>query len=86
MAQAMSAVTISAKQFRVVRAILEMDQKQLAGLLGLTRSQIKNWEDGADRCLGQQAVKIRERLSEEGITLVGRGIPSPTGGEGARWS
>ncbi len=77
---------ITAAQLRAARALLGVDQRQLAGLCGLSVPTIQRMEasDGVIRGNVDSLVKLIAALDGAGIQLLGEGDASPEGGRGVR--
>jgi transcriptional regulator with XRE-family HTH domain len=79
---------ITATQMRAARALLQIDQRQLAELTGLSLPTIQRMEasDGVVRGNVDSLMKLVEALQRAGIELINQGAPSHTGGRGVRLS
>ncbi len=77
---------ISAGQMRAARALLQMDQRQLAELSGLSLPTIQRMEasDGVIRGNIESLTKLISALNAAGIELIDDGVASPAGGRGVR--
>ena len=77
---------ISAPQLRAARALLGIDQRQLAGLAGLSVPTIQRMEssDGVIRGNVDSLMKLIAALERAGIELIGEGTESRGGGRGVR--
>lgn len=77
---------ISAGQMRAARALLQMDQRQLAELSGLSLPTIQRMEasEGVIRGNIDSLTKLISALNAAGIELIGEGAASPDGGRGVR--
>jgi len=77
---------ISAAQLRAARALLGIDQRQLAELSGLSVPTIQRMEasDGVVRGNVDSLVKLIEALNQNGIGLIGDNAVSEGGGRGVR--
>ena len=77
---------ITAAQLRAARALLGIDQRQLAGLSGLSVPTIQRMEasDGVIRGNVDSLMKLIAGLESAGIELIGEGGSSQTGGRGVR--
>ena len=77
---------ISAGQLRAARAILELDQKDIAGLAGLSVPTIQRMEasDGVIRGNVDSLMKLVHALEAAGIELIAAGATSMSGGRGIR--
>ena len=77
---------ISAGQMRAARALLQMDQRQLAELSGLSLPTIQRMEasEGVIRGNIESLTKLISALNAAGIELIDDGVVSPAGGRGVR--
>ena len=77
---------ISATQLRAARALLGIDQRQLAALAGVSLPTIQRMEasDGTVRGVVDTLVKVIDALDAAGIELIGPGQPSRGDGRGVR--
>lgn len=77
---------ITAAQLRAARALLGVDQRQLAGLCGLSVPTIQRMEasDGVIRGNVGSLMKLIDALDGAGIELIAKGAVSPAGGRGVR--
>jgi transcriptional regulator with XRE-family HTH domain len=77
---------ITAAQLRAARALLGMDQRQLAELAGLSVPTIQRMEgsEGVIRGNVDSLMKLVNALDSAGIALIGAGAVSPGGGRGVR--
>lgn len=77
---------ISAGQLRAARALLGIDQRQLAELAGLSVPTIQRMEasDGVIRGNVDSLMKLIGALESSGIELIADGSVSPEGGRGIR--
>jgi len=77
---------ITAAQLRAARALLGVDQRQLAALSELSVPTIQRMEgsDGVIRGNVDSLMKLIGALSAAGIELIGEGAASPMGGRGVR--
>jgi transcriptional regulator with XRE-family HTH domain len=71
---------------RAARALLGIDQRQLAQLAGLSLPTIQRMEasDGVVRGNVDSLMKLVDALAAGGIELIGDGVTSPGGGRGVR--
>jgi len=71
---------------RAARALLGIDQRQLAALAGLSLPTIQRMEssEGVVRGNVDSLMKLVDALAAGGIELLGEGAPSPGGGRGVR--
>ena len=77
---------ITAAQLRAARALLGIDQRQLADLAGLSVPTIQRMEasEGVIRGNVDSLMKLIAALNNAGIELIGEGIVSAEGGRGVR--
>src|SRR5579872_1163357 len=77
---------ITAGQLRACRALLGIDQRQLAEAAGLSLPTIQRMEasDGVIRGTVDSLMKLIGALDAAGIELIGVGSNSSTGGRGVR--
>lgn len=77
---------ISSSQMRAARALLEIDQRTLAELSGLSVPTIQRMEasGGVIRGNVDSLMKLVVALNTAGIELIGEGVTSQTGGRGVR--
>ena len=77
---------ISAPQLRAARALLGVDQKQLADLAGLSVPTIQRMEasEGVIRGNVDSLMKLIAALDAAGIELIAEGAISRDGGRGVR--
>lgn len=77
---------ISAGQLRAARALLGIDQRQLAEIAGLSVPTIQRMEasDGVIRGNVDSLMKLIGALESSGIELIGDSAVSPEGGRGIR--
>jgi transcriptional regulator with XRE-family HTH domain len=77
---------ITASQLRAARALLGMDQRQLAALSGLSVPTIQRMEasDGVVRGNVDSLMKLIGALDRIGIELIPEGAASQGGGRGVR--
>jgi transcriptional regulator with XRE-family HTH domain len=77
---------ITAAQLRAARALLGIDQRQLAALSGLSVPTIQRMEasDGVIRGNVDSLMKLISALDTAGIELIDEGAVSPGGGRGVR--
>jgi transcriptional regulator with XRE-family HTH domain len=77
---------ITAAQMRAARALLQIDQRQLAELSGLSLPTIQRMEasDGVVRGNVDSLMKLVEALQSAGIELINDNAPSHSGGRGVR--
>ena len=77
---------ITAGQIRAARALLGIDQRELAQRCRLSLPTIQRMEasDGVVRGNVDSLTKVVEALSANGIELIGDGVTSSGGGRGVR--
>lgn len=77
---------ITAAQLRAARALLGIDQRQLAQRSGLSLPTIQRMEasDGVIRGNVDSLMKLIDALAADGIELIGEGATSSAGGRGVR--
>jgi transcriptional regulator with XRE-family HTH domain len=77
---------ITAAQLRAARALLGMDQKQLAELSRLSAPTIQRMEasEGVVRGNVDSLMKLVAALNGAGVDLIDEGVTSPGGGRGVR--
>lgn len=77
---------IAAGQLRAARALLRLDQRQLAEMCGLSVPTIQRMEasDGIVRGTVDSLMKLIAGLEAAGIQLIAEGAASQTGGRGVR--
>jgi transcriptional regulator with XRE-family HTH domain len=77
---------ITAAQMRAARALLGIDQRELAQRSGLSLPTIQRMEasDGVIRGNVDSLMKLVEALAANGIELIGEGATASRGGRGVR--
>jgi transcriptional regulator with XRE-family HTH domain len=77
---------ITAPQMRAARALLGIDQRELAALSGLSVPTIQRMEasDGVVRGNVDSLMKLVTALHDSGIELINEGAPSTGAGRGVR--
>jgi transcriptional regulator with XRE-family HTH domain len=77
---------ITGGQMKAARALLGIDQKQLADLAGLSVPTIQRMEasPGTVRGVVESLTRVVDALGRSGIELIGDGVPSTGGGRGVR--
>jgi transcriptional regulator with XRE-family HTH domain len=77
---------ITAAQLRAARALLGIDQRELAQRCGLSLPTIQRMEASEDVIRGNvdSLMKLVEALAAAGIELIGEGGTSQGGGRGVR--
>ena len=77
---------ITAAQMRAARALLGIDQRQLAALSDVSLPTIQRMEasEGTVRGVIGTLTKVIEALEAAGVVLIGDNAPSPDGGRGVR--
>jgi transcriptional regulator with XRE-family HTH domain len=78
---------ITAAQMRAARALLNIDQRELAERSGLSLPTIQRMEasEGVVRGNVTSLMKLVEALAEAGIELIGDSAASTGGGRGVRF-
>ncbi len=78
---------ITAAQMRAARALLGIDQKQLAEMSGVSLPTIQRMEasEGNVRGVVDTLTKVIEAFERGGVTLIGDGAVSADGGRGVRF-
>lgn len=77
---------ITAAQMRAARALLGIDQKQLAELAGISLPTVQRMEASRGNVRGVVAslTRVVEALDRAGVELIGEGAPSTGTGRGVR--
>jgi transcriptional regulator with XRE-family HTH domain len=77
---------ITAHQLRAARALLDIDQRQMAELADLSVPTIQRMEasDGVIRGNVDSLMKLVSALEHAGIELINPGVSSTSGGRGVR--
>jgi len=77
---------LSASQLRAARALLKLDQRQLAALAGLSVPTIQRMEASDELIRGQvdSLMKVVAALDAAGVELIDEGAESLHGGRGVR--
>ena len=77
---------ITAAQLRAARALLGIDQRELAQRSGLSLPTVQRMEasDGVVRGNVDSLMKLVDALAANRIELIGEGATSSTGGRGVR--
>jgi transcriptional regulator with XRE-family HTH domain len=77
---------ITSTQLRAARALLDLDQRELAELSNLSVPTIQRMEasDGVVRGNVDSLMKLVEALEDAGIELINEGATSTAGGRGVR--
>lgn len=77
---------ITGPQMRAARALLGIDQKQLAALSGVSLPTVQRMETspGVVRGTVDTLTKVVEALEQAGIMLIGDNTKSEAGGRGVR--
>jgi transcriptional regulator with XRE-family HTH domain len=77
---------ITSQQMRAARALLGIDQRQLAELADVSLATIQRMEasDGQVRGVVGTLVKVIQALERAGIELIGENAPSSGAGRGVR--
>jgi len=78
---------ITAAQMRAARALLGIDQRQLAEMAGISLPTIQRMEasDGTVRGVVDTLTKVVAALDQAGIELIGDNAVSQGGGRGVRF-
>lgn len=78
---------ITSAQMRAARALLGIDQRQLADRSGVSLPTIQRMEasDGTVRCVVDTLTKVIEAFEAAGVDLIGDNAASPGGGRGVRF-
>jgi len=78
---------MTAAQLRAARALLGIDQKELAELSGVSVPTIQRMEasQGNVRGVIDSLMKVVDALDRAGIALIGDNTPSASGGRGVRF-
>jgi transcriptional regulator with XRE-family HTH domain len=78
---------ITGPQMRAARALLGLDQRELAQRSGLSLPTIQRMEasGGVVRGNVDSLMKLVDALSAAGIELIGDGVTSSSGGRGVRF-
>jgi transcriptional regulator with XRE-family HTH domain len=82
-----TASVIIAAQMRAARALLGIDQRQLAEMAGVSLPTIQRMEasEGNVRGVVDTLTKVVEALDRAGIELIGENAVSTAGGRGVRF-
>jgi transcriptional regulator with XRE-family HTH domain len=77
---------ISSAQLRAARALLSIDQRELADISGLSLPTIQRMEASKDIVRGNvdSLMKLIGALEAAGLELIGEGAASGSGGRGVR--
>ena len=77
---------LTSAQMRASRALLGIDQRQLAKVAGLSLPTIQRMEasEGVVRGNIESLMKVVDALAASGIELIGEGATSSGGGRGVR--
>ncbi len=78
---------MTAAQMRAARALLGIDQRQLADISGVSLPTIQRMEasDGNVRGVIDSLTKVVEAFERAGVELIGEGAASSGGGRGVRF-
>lgn len=78
---------MTAAQMRAARALLGIDQRQLADISGVSLPTIQRMEasDGNVRGVINSLTKVVEAFERAGVELIGEGAASSGGGRGVRF-
>lgn len=77
---------MTSAQLKAARALLEIDQKMLSDISGVSLTTIRRMEasDGVVRGNVDTLVKVIEALGEQGVELINEHAESLVGGRGVR--
>ncbi|WP_353181740.1 helix-turn-helix transcriptional regulator [Bosea sp. (in: a-proteobacteria)] len=77
---------MTAAQMRAARAMLGVDQRQLAEMAGVSVPTIQRMErsDGTVRGMIESLTRVVEALDRAGVVLIGENAASSGGGRGVR--
>lgn len=77
---------ITSGQLRAARALLGVDQRTLAALVGVSLPTVQRMEGSGGIVRGNvdTLVKVVDGLREAGVELIGEDAPSSGGGRGVR--
>ncbi|WSH68347.1 helix-turn-helix transcriptional regulator (plasmid) [Rhizobium ruizarguesonis] len=77
---------ITAAQMRAARALLGIDQRQLAELAGISVPTIQRMEASADVVRGNvdSLMRLLAALESAGVEVINEGVASTDGGRGVR--
>jgi transcriptional regulator with XRE-family HTH domain len=77
---------LTAAQLRAARALLGIDQRQLAAISGLSVPTIQRMEasDGVVRGNVDSLMKLITALDQAGVEIISEGVASQAGGRGVR--
>ncbi len=77
---------ITGSQMKAARALLAMDQRQLAAVSGLSLPTIQRMEacKGTVRGTVESLMKVVDALQQSGVELIAEGAVSQEGGRGVR--
>lgn len=78
---------MTAAQMRAARALLGLDQRQLAEMSGLSLPTIQRMEasEGNVRGVVGTLTRVVEAFDRAGVELIGEGALNPPGGRGVRF-
>ena len=78
---------ITSAQMRAARALLDIDQRRLAELAGVSLPTIQRMEasEGVVRGVVDSLMKVVAAIQDAGIELLGDNAPSGGGGRGVRF-
>ena len=78
---------MTAAQMRAARALLGIDQRQLAEMAGVSLPTIQRMERGQGTVRGviESLTRVVEALDRAGIVLIGENAASSGGGRGVRF-
>lgn len=77
---------MTSAQLKAARALLEIDQKMLSEMSGVSLTTIRRMEasSGTVRANVDTLVKVIESLNQQGVELINEGAESLGGGRGVR--
>lgn len=77
---------ITSAQLRAARALLGIDQRSLAAMVGISLPTVQRMEAAAGIVRGniETLMKVVDGLQRAGIELIGDDMPSTGGGRGVR--
>lgn len=77
---------ITGPQLRAARALLGIDQRELARLAGLSAQTVQRMEacEGSVRAVVDSLEKVVTALADAGVEMIAEGAPSQGAGRGVR--